>query len=88
MKLTKAEYDALPEGMKALFVADGDGYKSTFMTAEEVQAEIKGLKDNNAKLVSEKKAEAERRAEALPKTWRRSYSVRMPGSCNATLWTA
>lgn len=64
MKLTKAEYDALPEGVKALFVADGDGYKSTFMTAEEVQAEIKGLKENNAKLVSEKKAEAERRAEA------------------------
>lgn len=64
MKLTKAEYDALPEGMKALFVADGDGYKATFMTVEEVQAEIKGLKDNNAKLVGEKKAEAERRAEA------------------------
>lgn len=51
MKLTKEQYDALPDHMKALFVADGEGYVSTFATAEEV----KGLRENNAALLAEKK---------------------------------
>lgn len=54
MKITKAEYDALPDSMKGLYKADGEGYVSTFKTAEEVEAEIKGLKENNAALILEK----------------------------------
>lgn len=55
MKITKAEYDALPEALKALYKVSGDGYESTFKTAEEHELEIRGLKDNNAALLLEKK---------------------------------
>lgn len=60
MKLTKEQYDELPDGMKALFKADGDGYISTFATAEEVQ----GLKDNNAALIAEKKTATDKETAA------------------------
>lgn len=60
MKLTKEQYDALPEGLKALYKADGDGYVATFVTAEEVQ----GLRDNNAALLLEKKQAQDKETEA------------------------
>lgn len=64
MKLTKEQYDALPDFAKALYAADGDGYSPTFKTAEEVKTELAGLKANNDKLLGEKKAEKEARAAA------------------------
>ncbi|QHJ80230.1 MAG: hypothetical protein [Bacteriophage sp.] len=51
MKLTKEQYDALPEGLKALYVLNGDSYEPTFMTADQVAASEKGLKDKNAELL-------------------------------------
>lgn len=64
MKLTKEQYENLPEALKALYVADGDGYSPTFKTAEQVEEEVSGLKANNQKLVDEKRAEAEKRTAA------------------------
>ena len=46
MKLTKAEYDALPASMKKLFKADGDDYVSTFQTEDEVSA-LKNANERN-----------------------------------------
>lgn len=64
MKLTKEQYDALPESLKALYVADGDGFKPTFMTAEQFAEQTAGLKANMEKLLGEKKAGDEKRAAA------------------------
>lgn len=64
MKLTKEQYEALPDALKALYVADGDGYAPTFKTAEQVAEELAGLKTNNQKLLDEKKAEKEAREKA------------------------
>lgn len=60
MKLSKAEYDALPDALKPMFKADGEGYVSLFVTAEEVA----GLKTQNEKLLNEKR-EAKTKAEEL-----------------------
>jgi len=60
MKLSQAEYDALPEMLKAMFVKEGDGYVKNFSTAEEVA----GLKDSNEKLIAEKKAAREKETAA------------------------
>lgn len=62
MKITKAEYDALPEMMKGLYKADGEGYVATFKTAEEHEQEVSGLKQQNAALIGEKK-DAKKKAE-------------------------
>ena len=62
MKITKAEYDALPEMMKGLYKADGEGYVATFKTAEEHEEEVSGLKSQNATLIGEKK-DAKKKAE-------------------------
>lgn len=62
MKITKAEYDALPEMMKGLYKADGESYVSTFKTAEEYEEEVSGLKTQNAALIGEKK-DAKKKAE-------------------------
>ena len=62
MKITKAEYDALPEMMKGLYKAEGDGYVATFKTAEEHEQEVSGLKPQNAALIGEKK-DAKKKAE-------------------------
>lgn len=50
MKLTKEQYDALPEGLKAQFKAVGDEFEQ-IPQGEDVQ----GLKDQNAKLLAEKR---------------------------------
>lgn len=64
MKLTKEQYDALPEGLKALYVLKGDSYEPTFMTADEVAAHEKGLKDKNAELLGKLKTQKEQTDEA------------------------
>jgi hypothetical protein len=46
MKLTKAEYDALPAALKKLFKADGDDYVGAFQTEEEVSA-LKNANERN-----------------------------------------
>lgn len=48
MKISKAEYDALPEGVKSLFTENGEGFIS------QTEAD-KGLKEANDKLLSELK---------------------------------
>jgi hypothetical protein len=47
-KITKAEYDALPESLKAEFVADGDGYALQ-------KEDVEGLKKSKADILAEKK---------------------------------
>ena len=60
MKITKAEYEALPASLKALYKADGEDYVPTFKTSEEVDTLTAGLKTNNEKLLKEKREAAER----------------------------
>ncbi|URC22421.1 hypothetical protein SUSUWATARI_00400 [Serratia phage vB_SmaM-Susuwatari] len=55
MKLTKDQYDALPDGLKAMYVADGDGFKPTFITQEQLNETVTGLKNNNTALLAENK---------------------------------
>lgn len=62
MKLTKEQYDALPDGLKAQYKADGDGYSPTFKTAEEFDTELAGLKSQVESLIGEKR-EAKSKAE-------------------------
>lgn len=70
MKLTQAEYDALPEQLKGLYVLKGDHFEPTFFTPEQVAQSEKGLKDKNAellgklKLTKEQTEEAERQRQA------------------------
>ncbi len=47
-KITKAEFDTLPESLKAKFEADGDGYSL-------VEADVEGLKKSKAEILEEKK---------------------------------
>lgn len=60
MKLTKAEYDALPESLKGMFKAEGEGYSPKFVSEDDVA----GLKSQNEKLLNEKR-EAKARAEEI-----------------------
>lgn len=64
MKISKAEYDALPEALKALYTPDGDGYAPTFKTPDQIEAEFGGLKAQNEKLLAEKKTAKERETAA------------------------
>lgn len=65
MKLTKAQYDALPDGLKALYKATGeDSYEPTFITAEDHENGIQGLKKKNEELIGKDKASREAAAEA------------------------
>lgn len=48
IKITKAEYDALPDSLKAKFEADGDGYQM-------VEEDVEGLKKSKADILREKK---------------------------------
>lgn len=54
MKLTKAEYDALPAALKKLFKQDGDDYVGAFQTEEEVQA-LKNANERNKEELRELK---------------------------------
>lgn len=47
-KITKAEFDALPDSLKAKFEADGDGY-----SLQEI--DVEGLKKSKAEILEEKK---------------------------------
>lgn len=60
--LTKEQYDALPDWMKAQFKLsdDGENYEPTFVTEEEVA----GLKRNNADLQEEKRLAQEKKDKA------------------------
>lgn len=58
MKLSKAEYDALPEALKPMFTEDGEGYSPLFVSAEDVA----GLKQKNEELLGETKKAREERA--------------------------
>ena len=71
MKITKAEYDALPEMMKGLYKAEGDGYVATFKTAEEHEEEVSGLKTQNAALIGEKKDAKKKAEEAEQRAYER-----------------
>lgn len=65
MKLTKAQYDALPDGLKALYKATGeDSYEPTFVTSEDHENSIAGLKKKNEELIGKDKASREAAAEA------------------------
>lgn len=83
MKLTKAQYDALPEGLKALYKATGeDTYEPTFVTSEDHEQSIAGLKKKNEELIGKDKAsrtaaeEAERkRQEAADEAARKAGDV-------------
>lgn len=55
MKLTKEQYDALPDGLKAMYVAKGDGFEPTFITQEQLNETVSGLKNNNTALLNENK---------------------------------
>lgn len=55
MKLTKEQFEALPAGLQAMYVADGDGYKPTFITQEQLNETVTGLKNNNSALLAENK---------------------------------
>jgi len=54
MKLTKAEYDALPAALKKLFKQDGDDYVSAFQTEDEVAA-LKNANERNKEELRELK---------------------------------
>lgn len=56
MKITKDEFEALPDALKARFTADGDGYT---MSEEDVE----GLKKSKAAILAEKKALADKLSE-------------------------
>lgn len=58
MKLTKEQYDALPDMLKALCVAEGEGYEMNIKSQKDVDDEIAGLKSNNEKLLNEKREAA------------------------------
>ena len=47
-KITKAEFDALPESLKSKFIADGDGYQLQ-------EEDVEGLKKSKADILKEKK---------------------------------
>jgi SMC interacting uncharacterized protein involved in chromosome segregation len=47
-KITKAEYEALPDSLKTKFTADGDGFAL-------VEEDIEGLKKSKAEILQEKK---------------------------------
>lgn len=64
MKLTKEQYDALPDMMKGLYKLDGEHYVPTFKTQEEHEAEVAGLKSTNEKLIGEKRETSKKAAEA------------------------
>lgn len=64
MKITKEQYDALPDFMKATFKADGDGYTNGEVSADEVETITAGLKANNQALLDEKRTETEKRTAA------------------------
>ena len=65
MKLTKAQYEALPDGLKALYKATGeDSYEPTFVTAEDHEANIAGLKKKNEELIGKDKASRDAAAQA------------------------
>lgn len=65
MKLTKAQWEELPDGLKALYKATGeDTYEPTFITAEDHEQSISGLKKKNEELIGKDKASREAAAAA------------------------
>lgn len=71
LRISKEAYDQLSDEIKALYVADGDGYKldleDTIYTEDDVNQKISGLRDKNSEILNEKKRleeEARKRKQA------------------------
>lgn len=69
MKISKADYEALPAALKGMFKAEGDGYVANVKSAEEVEQEVSGLRNKVDELMLEAKTSknAKREADAAAK---------------------
>ena len=56
MKISKAEYDALPEALKGMFKVDGDGYSPNIITQADLDEQVSGLKAKNSELLERVKS--------------------------------
>ena len=63
MKITKEQYEALPDSLKAFFKPSGDGYEGNIHSDSDVEKQTSGLKSKNDELLGKLKASSEKVSE-------------------------